>query len=241
MITSLIRRVLDNAGYELHRQSCWPDIAKKLRHLESPVVIDVGANIGQTTKEIKKHLPRAMVFCLEPDPATFKLLQANVAGLSETQTIQLALGDVNETRLLNQNRASVTNSLLPALSTIQDGELSAKLACESQVPVQVVRLQDWCKAQSLEHVHVLKVDCQGYDLQVLRGADDLLREGRIELLCVEVSFKPLYEGQAFFDEILNFLRLRDYALYGIYDVRRDPDGGIAWADAVFMARPRIKP
>ena len=104
-----------------------------------------------------------------------------------------------------------------------------------QVPVQMVRLQDWCAQHSLSYIDVLKTDCQGYDLEVLKGADALLRNRQIGTLCVEVLFTELYQGQAYFDDILSFLRLRGYSLFGIYGVCRDSERAMAWADAVFMA------
>ncbi|MFZ4595746.1 MAG: FkbM family methyltransferase, partial [Verrucomicrobiaceae bacterium] len=91
-------------------------------------------------------------------------------------------------------------------------------------------------SQQLTKIHVLKTDCQGFDLEVLRGAETLLRNGAIQILCCEVLLTKQYHQQAYFDDIYRYLRDLGYNLLNLYQPFRRADGTIRWADAVFVHR-----
>ncbi len=102
-----------------------------------------------------------------------------------------------------------------------------------KVEVEVVELNTFCKQQGIKHVSVLKTDCQGYDLEVLRGVGSMWEEKLLDIVCCEVLFTKLYEKQAYFEEIVKYLRDQEFELYGLYGVARTTRKSMAWADAVF--------
>jgi hypothetical protein len=57
----------------------------------------------------------------------------------------------------------------------------------ASIKVQVVRLDDWCEQANLQHVDLLKVDTEGFDLQVLQGAEGLFRQRRVRFVFVEFN------------------------------------------------------
>lgn len=214
-----------------------------MRHLQSQygpaeklIILDVGANEGQTALEIRKHLPLTEIYCFEPDSASYAVLAKTSSASQRIHAFQLALGDVQGTATLYQNKESVTNSLLPMSSEVSDSDLKSVMQNIGKIEVRVETLDHWATSQKLEHIHVLKTDCQGFDLKVLQGASLLLKEKRIDWVCCEVLLASLYSGQAFFDEILSFMRSSGYALQGIYETASDQSGHLAWADALFTRR-----
>ncbi|HEB94406.1 MAG TPA: FkbM family methyltransferase, partial [Gammaproteobacteria bacterium] len=80
----------------------------------------------------------------------------------------------------------------------------------------------------------LKIDVQGFEMEVLRGCEELLR--RFQYVYVECSFVELYAGQAFADEIIAFLRERNFILDGVYNPCYDKNGRAVQADFFFVAR-----
>jgi hypothetical protein len=78
----------------------------------------------------------------------------------------------------------------------------------------------------------LKIDTQGFDERVLKGAEKLL--SRASILIVETSFEPLYKGQPLFDQIYDLLRQRGFVYMGTDHIIRNPnDGSILHCDSVF--------
>ena len=80
---------------------------------------------------------------------------------------------------------------------------------------------------------LLKIDTQGYEDRVLRGAGEMLTPTAIRMLLIEVSFVDLYENQASFADIFTLVTTRGYRLVGLYDARRDERGLIRWCDVLF--------
>jgi hypothetical protein len=92
----------------------------------------------------------------------------------------------------------------------------AILAARDDITVKVVTLDEIC-AKTREHSDLVKVDAQGFELEILNGATRLLIDGRPPLLYLEVSFVRLYDGQPLFDDVYRWLFLRGYRLVGLYE------------------------
>jgi hypothetical protein len=101
--------------------------------------------------------------------------------------------------------------------------------------VPVTTLDAFAASASLDFVHVLKTDTQGFDLEILRGAETLLANGKIGIIQTEVNLADLYEGQATFDSLYRHMADRDYAALGFYRMRVR-DGLLGWMDALFIHR-----
>jgi hypothetical protein len=80
----------------------------------------------------------------------------------------------------------------------------------------------------------LKIDVQGYELNVLRGAEKTLID--VDIILIETSFYELYKNQPLFKDIYDFLSNRGFDYYGsfeqLYDLR---DGRILQADSIFIS------
>ena len=98
--------------------------------------------------------------------------------------------------------------------------------------MNVITLDDYCRSAGIDRVDVLKTDTQGYDLEVLKGAERLFQDRRISVVHVEVTFDDLYEGMPEFDELYRFLADRQMRLVALYNyVMRS--GVAGWCDALF--------
>jgi hypothetical protein len=79
---------------------------------------------------------------------------------------------------------------------------------------------------------LLKIDVQGYELEVLRGGEETLRS--VDEVFVECSFVELYTGQALAGELIAYLCSKGFRLTGIFGVKRDLAGRCLQADALFQ-------
>jgi FkbM family methyltransferase len=140
-----------------------------------PLIIDVGANIGQFANAAKLFFPRAQVVSFEPDPDTFGDLKKNTAQLSDVQLHNVGLGAHAETRTFYRHVLSAMSSFSEESCGPQDRRGVAEL--------DVVRLDDMIGSEL--RPDLVKIDAEGFEAEVLAGAWETLR--RSQYLLVELS------------------------------------------------------
>lgn len=133
----------------------------------------------------------------------------------------------NSSEEMHVSKADDSSSLLP----IGHRYVTAFPGTEARAvaPVRTVRIDE--VVESVEEPCVMKIDVQGYELQVLQGAENLLPS--VAHLLVECSFTELYLGQALAGEVVAYLHSRGYRLSGMYGLKRDRAGRCLHADFLF--------
>ena len=97
--------------------------------------------------------------------------------------------------------------------------------------VRVAPLRDFISALDIQVPALLKLDVQGFELEALRGCEDLL--DRFSYVYAECSFVELYAGQALADEVIAWLRERGFKLRGVHNMDYDRGGRAIQADFLF--------
>jgi hypothetical protein len=123
------------------------------------------------------------------------------------------------------------------LSTTQHEEsLFPETRAQSNVNVPVTTLDRALSklATAMEPQILLKLDVQGYEERVLRGAADLL--SKVQACLLEVCVDPLYVGQATFKELVVLLGHHGLEYAGNLYQRYGQDGRVMWLDALFVRR-----
>ena len=98
----------------------------------------------------------------------------------------------------------------------------------------MTRLAELLPATDIQAPALLKLDVQGFELQALAGCEDVL--DRFAWVYAECSFVELYAGQALADEVIAWLRDRNFALHGVYHMAYDARGRAVQADFLFAHR-----
>jgi FkbM family methyltransferase len=191
------------------------------------LAVDVGANEGQTAQLIASAFPSARIFSYEPVPSTFEVLQRRYAGSPSVRCIQAAMG-------AKVGQAQITNGPISGQNTLITDAKPDQPTVE--VPVTTLAVQ------AIEHgwdqIDLLKVDTEGYELEVLDGGRQLLRDGRVRFVLVECDFvrRPT-EPHGFFPDIYRFLDPLRYRVVAFYTAAVDGQGWI-WGDVLFMRETR---
>ncbi|MFD3000884.1 FkbM family methyltransferase [Pontibacter toksunensis] len=189
------------------------NVRRKLPHYKFKTFLDVGANVGQSATYIRHHFPESHIYCVEPIKDTFHTLQQNTKGLNLSYH-NIALGSANEeveVQVDVDNLKSDRNSLL-GNHTQHAG--SATIKTET---VQVQTLQQFSKANGINFIDYLKIDTEGYDLEVLKGAVEMLESASIAFVEAEVSMNPHNTFHVDFIDVKRFLEKYNYMLFGIYE------------------------
>ncbi|HTD31950.1 MAG TPA: FkbM family methyltransferase [Steroidobacteraceae bacterium] len=174
------------------------------------VALDVGANIGWYSI-LLQHLsePGAQIFAFEPDPETYSLLRTNLrANAAERVTaLNLALGDAPGTAQLRRYKHSNNGRH----TLVVDGPAA------DMVPVAVDTLAAFWSAHALgsRPLRFLKIDVEGFEYFVLRGAGELLtRCANIFLEYSPASLRLAGLGPDVLIELLRAARLSARAFRG---------------------------
>lgn len=197
-------------------------------------VIDCGANEGQFAQKISKIFPKAMLYCFEPLPGPFlKLSHWGQKQGERVKTYQTALGDYTGTVLMNSHSDhSPSSSLLERTKYCEKIYPQTKNTESIEVPITTLDDALLEGITGVESGILLKLDVQGFEDRVLRGANDILR--KTDVCILEVARHPLYEKQATFPELLQFLVEKNFIYSGNLDQIYDSRGHVVFFDAVFV-------
>ncbi len=209
-------------------------IKKKLFNSKSIVIFDVGAHDGRSVSLYKKYFPLSKIFSFEPTPDSFKQLSKNNEKFEDAFSFNIALSSLVGSTDLFLNNSSLTNSLLKS-SNIQTSFSKAQ-ETKGKITVVTNTIDNFCNENKINHIHILKIDVQGADLEVLKGSQQMLEEQKIDLIFIEVEFIQLYENQGLFHDISSFLNSHNYHLFSLYNLSVGKDGQLIYGDAVFLSK-----
>jgi FkbM family methyltransferase len=185
-------------------------------------VLDVGANRGQYRDFLRAQIGyRGPIVSFEPISENVRVLTHRAAGDERWTIIATALGREDCTAEINVTAATVLSSFLRPKKTPLP-ELADLSRVERTEMVQVKRLdsifQDVPAAHAAKNIF-LKIDTQGYELDILEGARDSLKWTRG--LQSEVSVIPLYHGIRDYLECIAYMQNLGFCITGMFPVNRD--------------------
>lgn len=237
MIKTLLKRGIRSFGFDLRRYN--PATSEGARFIGAlsahkvNLIFDVGANTGQFGRSLRDLGYKGRIVSFEPlDAAWNKLGEASQKDSLWEVAVRAAIGDEDGEVEINVSGNSVSSSVL----RMQNAHVSA--APESvyigteKVPI---RRLDTVGAGYLraDSTLFLKIDTQGYEAQVLRGASDLLQ--KVVGLHLELSFVPLYEEQCIYDALISQLKALGFEMWDIVPNFIDARSGrLLQADATFF-------
>jgi FkbM family methyltransferase len=200
-----------------------------INQLEFATLIDVGANRGQFSLAFRRFHPSSKIVAFEPLAAAIVVLRQLFSGDKNFIAIAAAVGGTRTRAKINVSRSDDSSSLLP----IGENQLAMapKTGLSHTETIDVTRLNDAIVSLNLPLPILLKIDVQGYELEVLRGSIETL--ANISHIYCECSFITLYSGQALAHEIISFLMSEGFQLAGIHNIHYAPSGGAVQGDFLF--------
>jgi len=198
--------------------------------LELTTVIDVGAHHGEYGRMLRRDVRfSGVIYSFEPASAAYAELAALSRNDPAWHAWNVGLGTEAGEQLLHQFDASELNSLREPTAASLDNHPGMRAAGAETVAVS--RLDDFTdiNVEPSERI-LLKVDAQGADLDVLRGAHGIMP--MVLAVQVEAPMRGLYRGQPSFEEVLGFLRSAGFTPTGVFPVGRARDLGLVDVDVV---------
>lgn len=223
-LRSRVRRFIQNVtGFDVHvyrpERDFYADASRILGNARI-TAFDVGANRGQSIAKISEVFPQASIHAFEPSPINVRAisprpgLTINCCGLGSTSS-ELALTE--------------SDDMSSFLAKGRDGWGSS--TAKTLVPVTTI--DNYCAEREIFHINLLKIDTQGFDFEVLKGAAKMLASRSVDLIMTEITLSELYKGLPRLDAVYGFMADAGYALLGVYD-QHTIGNVLGWADFGFI-------
>jgi FkbM family methyltransferase len=226
-IRTFINNLCRTQGYEIRKLDSiprhWVELVAALKYYEIDLLLDVGANAGQFAKAIRKAGYSGRIVSFEPLSSAHEKLALNASRDPEWEVYpRAALGDRNGEISINIAGNSVSSSVLGMLTSHSDVASDSKYVGAESVPLY--RLDHLLPLLQKDAKRVfLKLDTQGFEAQVIDGAEGVL--GKIEGIHCEMSMLPLYEGQTLWQDMLAKFYSKKFTLWNMKSGFSNPQLG----------------
>jgi|SRR5271165_1435012 len=199
-------------------------------------VVDIGANRGQFALCARRLFPKARIFSFEPLRIPAAVYRRVFVKDPSVRLFNLAISSESGNASMHVSRWDGSSSLLPiAAAQHEHFPFTEESGRET---VATAPLAECLGEAEITGAALLKIDVQGFELDVLKGCESLL--SRFKYVYVEASFIELYVGQALAGEVVAHLLSRNFALIGVANLSTGASKRPIQADFLFMRRDPAK-
>lgn len=190
-----------NNGY-LHFEKLF-EIARNYKLTDQHgIILDVGGADGVTAVKFSKEFTKARVYVFEPLKSNLEVLKKNIEPYKNITLFPIALGSEKKHTTINVTHRITSSSLLQVnTGEFKDDYISSQLAPESKEEIMLDTIDNLVNEN--EKVLVLKMDVQGFELEVLKGAKKTLKNTM--LVMAEFQNHKLYSGAPMYYDIDKYL------------------------------------
>ena len=235
----LLSHALSARGYNNYRnnqESGESYFIKEILAKTNPkLCIDVGANIGEYTKEILENTD-SRVIAFEPVPTTFEKLRKETESYNDRITYEnMGVGAINEELIIHFNSDALAHA-----SFSEEVKQINYVSNEEKVSVPVVTLDAYFKDKNITEVDFIKIDTEGFESEVFKGAARIFAELKPKYIQIEFNWHQLFRNTSlhYFSQLL-----QNYDMYQLIPngwVLRDPKDPLvniySYSNFIFVLR-----
>jgi FkbM family methyltransferase len=211
-----------------------PLLFRHISSLKNITLYDIGAHKGLFSKNVSNqfHIERGIL--VEPIKENYEIIQKYFNSENFIVYNNVVTDSDNKMFHFNINKFDETSSILKIKNGIKE-LISVDTELSKEIEIESVTLDSITKKNNIEKIDLIKIDVQGVEDKVLKGALYTLQ--RTKYVWVETSFKSLYDESALFSDIYNIMNSNDFIMVEISPGYRDVvKGELLQADVLFKSR-----
>jgi len=188
------------------------------------MIFDIGAHKGQTSTHFCKLFPNSFIHAFEPSPYLFTEIEKNLSKRKNIICHNFALGEADEEAFLTKPDSDLCGQVVKAQENNSTG-------------ISVRRLDGFCLVENISAIDLLKIDVEGNEVSVLKGASGMFERNAIKAILLECDFNKDDKQHSYFFDLFDFLSDQNFCFHGLFDVvRYSPSYGIGFCNALFLNR-----
>lgn len=226
-----IKHLLNKIGYDVKKYH--PIFETTVKQLGIHTVVDIGANVGNFSKQMREEFPNAKIYMFEPLADCFQEIQKKFSEDKNHEAFQCALGNTKGETVIARSSFHPSSSIL-RMSELHK-RLYPKTASVRDENIKMDKLDDVLAHEILTKNILVKIDVQGFEDKVIAGGQNIIKQA--SAIIIETSFVMLYENQPLFGDIHDTLRALGFAYHG--DIGRHYSrltGELIYEDSLFLKK-----
>ncbi len=178
------------------------------------VVFDVGANVGEWSELVSRITPGARIYAFEPSQKTFRSLSERLLG-PNVSVHNIGFGEKNETKPMypHEDDSTLTSVFSRGPRADTEGSRTESSAFET--------IDSFCAREGIGAISFLKIDTEGNELSVLKGAEKCISEGRINAIQFEYGGTYI-DARILLKDVFYFFSGKPYSLFKMMRDRLEP-------------------
>lgn len=196
----------------------------------SPLIIDVGAHQGESIKRFKKLFLDPEIHSFEPQVEQFKILKRLKS--NKIYLNNCGIGSKNENKNIFVNSETAASSYL---NLVNEDNYFRNIKTINKEQTVLKTIDYYLNEKKITFVDLMKIDVQGYENEVLKGATNSLE--KIHLIEIEIVFVNYYEQKNSFYEIEKILTNHNFELFSLSSLNLNKsDDSLRNLDALYINR-----
>lgn len=200
---------------------------KKMLSKDRPVFFDVGANRGFYAEALTKYFPQAMIFAFEPNADAYALMKGRLS-LSNVQMFRMGFDTERSKKTIyayTDEPASSHSSVFKEVFTVLHPKTEIR-----GTEFECTTIDDFCAEHGIDFIDFMKIDTEGSEYNILRGAQKMLTSNKIRFVQFEFNEMNII-SRVFLRDFYNLLK--QYTFYRLSENRLIPLGGYDPKNEIF--------
>lgn len=198
------------------------------------VIFDVGAFDGRLAQTYSKNFPKSVVYAFEPYKPSFEKIKK--IRNNNIKPFNFGFSDTKGNKVLYVNASEATNSLVELSSSASETWKNTSLHANGSVSCEFKTLDEFIFQKNITKIDFLKIDVQGAEHHVLKGAKKCLENKIIKNIQLEVIVGKTYQQQKSASYYFKFFENANYELYSMTDFVFGKNNQLVQFDIIFSQK-----